>query len=162
MHDHRPRRVRFTATGELAAPPERVFPELCPLCEHHWIEGWRSETLLPESGHAELDCLFTTRIEGHEIWMVTRFEPPRRIEFAIFSDAGLAGRLAVSLELSEEGGSRITWERVETWLRPTGDRLLEARSQAAYDARIEGLNRRLDHYLEHGTMLREHHGHLHR
>jgi hypothetical protein len=158
MHDHQPQRVRFTSTGKLDSSPEKVFPQLCPLREHDWIEGWQSTTLLPESGTAELDCIFTTEFEGHATWVVTRYEPSTRIEFAIFTESELVSRLIVTVEPTDDGGSRITWERVETSTGPGGDRILATRSQEGFERRTANLNQRLDHFLIHGTMMRDGHG----
>ena len=44
----------------LTAPPERVFPLLCPIKEYDWIPQWRCEMIYSKSGVAELGCVFKT------------------------------------------------------------------------------------------------------
>src|SRR5262245_10938344 len=71
------------------AEPADVFPLLCPVREREWIDGWDADVLHAESGHAELGCVFVARLAGgHEAtYVVTRYEPPRAIAFAIFHGA---------------------------------------------------------------------------
>ena len=39
------------------APPEVVFPLLCPVREYEWLEDWTCEMVFSESGVAEEDCV---------------------------------------------------------------------------------------------------------
>jgi hypothetical protein len=158
MDDYRARRVVLTHRGALRARPEAVFPELCPQCEHDWLDGWRSRTVFSASGHAEAGCVFTTDSEGKVTWVVSRYEPNQRIEFTLFSDRGFVVRLLIALEPGEGGGTRIAWEREYTTLSPAGEEWVEALSQESFAARMSDVDLRLDHYLEHGTMLRDGHG----
>src|ERR1039457_1890234 len=48
----------FTQTNP--APPERVFPLLCPVREADWLPGWQYRLIYSDSGVAELGCVFTT------------------------------------------------------------------------------------------------------
>ena len=36
------------------APPDRVFPLLCPVREYDWIDGWECRMVYAETGVAEL------------------------------------------------------------------------------------------------------------
>jgi hypothetical protein len=95
----------------LQAPPERVFPLLCPVREAEWIPGWSADILHSASGVAELGCVFRTRDEeGRErIWTVSRYEPEAgKIQFVQFV-AGLAViRLDIALDPTPEG-CRALW-----------------------------------------------------
>jgi len=157
MAEHQARRVTFVHRGELKAPPEAVFPELCPECEHRWLEGWRARMVYSESGHAELGCVFATDSEGAVTWVVSRYQPDQRIEFTLFSDRGYVVRLAITLEPANGGGTRISWERVYTTLSVVGEEHVASLSQESFDARMHAVDLRLDHYLERGTMLRDGH-----
>ena len=35
---------------QVAAPPEKIFPLLCPVREKEWIPGWHAETVYLASG----------------------------------------------------------------------------------------------------------------
>jgi hypothetical protein len=60
------------------APPETVFPLLCPVREADWVPGWRYRLIYSESGIAEYGCVFITPNEdGTETtWVVTDYDPP--------------------------------------------------------------------------------------
>jgi hypothetical protein len=63
----------------LDAPPDRIFPLLCPVREYDWIPTWSCDMIYSESGVAENDCVFATAFpeEGpRESWVVVRYEPP--------------------------------------------------------------------------------------
>jgi hypothetical protein len=67
------------------APPETVFPLLCPVREADWVPGWRYRLIYSESGIAEYGCVFITPNEdGTETtWVVTDYDPPSfRIAYA--------------------------------------------------------------------------------
>jgi hypothetical protein len=53
-------RLELQAVQHLNAPPEEVFPLLCPVREHEWLEGWQCEMIHTASGIAEKDCIFST------------------------------------------------------------------------------------------------------
>lgn len=82
------------------APLEKVFPLLCPVREYEWIPGWDCELLHSQSGVAEEDCVFRTdRTDtGPMTWVVSRYQPPDRIEFTCFADSGVVMRLKIKLQ----------------------------------------------------------------
>ena len=63
----------------IAAPPERVFPLLCPVREAEWLEGWADELEIIHcgTGYAEDGCVFRTRVPGRPetVRMITRHDP---------------------------------------------------------------------------------------
>ena len=63
MHVRQPNRVTHSYTQQLIAPPDRVFPLLCPVREAEWIDGWQPVLVLTLGGFAEADCVFTTDAE---------------------------------------------------------------------------------------------------
>ena len=71
--------IEFT----VPAPPDRVFPLLCPVLEYRWIPTWRCDLLHSDSGVAEEDCVFRTDFPGAGpmTWVVNCYQPPKRIEF---------------------------------------------------------------------------------
>ena len=48
----KPTRAIRTYVQDLAAPPERVFPLLCPVRETEWVEGWDPLFVASASGLA--------------------------------------------------------------------------------------------------------------
>lgn len=97
------------------APPEVVFPLLCPVRESEWVDGWDADILHSRSGVAELGCVFVAR---EATFVVTRYEPSARIEFAIF-DRAIVERLCIALAAAR-GGTDMTWTRHYTALSTAG------------------------------------------
>lgn len=144
----------FDFESRHGAPPEVVFPLLCPVRERDWIEGWSCEVLHSESGVAEEDCVFATGHDGRSTWVVTRYEPPARIAFCIFAERGVVARLDIRLEAVAGGGSRLRWRRVYTAVGRRGARVVEALDGASVDAKMGDLAERLEHWLAHGEPMR--------
>lgn len=139
---------------QLDAPPERVFPLLCPVREYDWIEDWRCEVLHTASGVAEEGCIFRTRFkhEGQMTWIVSRYEAPWRIEFSCFVPGSHTMRL--KLELRADGsGTTLLWTREVTLTDPAGESWLAELTNGAHESNMERLDRVLKHYLNTGSML---------
>jgi hypothetical protein len=87
-----------TFVQRIAAPLEQVFPLLCPEMEKRWLPDWDYRMIHSRSGLAERGAVFgTAHADGNTLWMVTNFEPPRRIEFARWQPDGLVVLLEISL-----------------------------------------------------------------
>lgn len=143
-------------TMHAAGTPEAVFPLLCPVREYEWIEGWQCELVFSESGKAELDCVFRTNFpqDGPEdTWVVSRYEPPRAIEF-VRVNALRAIHYAIHLDSTKEGRSAWLWVQTLTALTEEGDALVASASAATFAEKIAGLEHKLNHFLATGTMLR--------
>ena len=152
------RATRRTVRGTMRvpAPPERVFPLLCPTREYDWIGDWDCDLLYSESGLAEPDCVFVTSGEGGEriIWTVSRYEPPRRIEFVLFHPSHVL-RYVIELEDDASGGSTLTWSQTLTGLTEEGNRGLGRDYEETFLRLVKTLERMLVHYLSTGEALRE-------
>jgi hypothetical protein len=142
---------------QLEAPPERVFPLLCPALEYDWIEDWRCQMIYARSGVAEDGCIFRTQFEGdgQMTWIVNRYDAPWRIEFACFVPASHAMRLRLKLQ-SSGAGTSLDWVREFTATDPAGEQWIAAYTQERHDTMMVRLESQLRHYLDTGTMLRTH------
>lgn len=150
-------RTVLSHTLHAAGTPEAVFPLLCPVREYDWIDAWDCELVFSTSGTAEIDCVFRTafRQDGPEdTWVVSRYEPPRAIEF-VRVNALRAIRYAIHLQKAEEGRSTWVWSQTLTGLTDEGDALVASADPAAFAEKIGGIERKLNHFLVTGTMLRE-------
>ena len=144
----------LTADSFVPFAPKDVFPLLCPVREHEWIEPWRADILFAESGRAELDCVFATDSpeEGYDVWVVCRWEPHERIEF-IRCSAQRAVRFTVSLTPTPEG-TRITWTQTLTGLNDAGNRQIENLSETEYKRYIDAVGgKMLSYFLETGERM---------
>jgi hypothetical protein len=90
------------------ATPERVFPLLCPEREKEWLPGWDARMLFSASGVAERGAVFETRNEaGRTLWIVTEYDPPRRLAFVRWQPEGLVVHIEILLGRHHEGSSAV-------------------------------------------------------
>jgi hypothetical protein len=145
------KRAITTYTGHLSFSPNIVFPLLCPVREYQWLEGWQCEMIYSDSGVAEDNCIFKTAHAGGTFWSVSRYEPPKRIEFTTFVPNGVVTRLNLFLQPAG-GGTDLQWTRIFTGLSEVGNE-----SVGTWNTKVDAeLTRKLEHYLRTGEMLREH------
>ena len=100
-----PRLVR-TFVQDIVAPPEAVFPLLCPEREKEWLPGWDARMIHSVSGFAERGAVFeTTHADGRTLWLVAEYDPPRRIAFARWQADGLVAHIEIVLTRRHTGGT---------------------------------------------------------
>ena len=76
MEIFQPVRVKRTYVQTLNAPPDSVFPLLCPVRETEWVNGWVPRLVITSSGYIEPDCVFVIPDKPQEsIWVVTQWKP---------------------------------------------------------------------------------------
>ena len=93
-----PRLVR-SFVQEIHALPERVFPLLCPEREKEWLPGWDARMIHSASGVAELGAVFETQHEaGRTLWIVTEYDPARRVAFVRWQPDGVIVHIQIVLE----------------------------------------------------------------
>lgn len=153
MQINPPNRVAHSYVQKLAAPPEQVFPLLCPVREADWIEGWDPLLVLSRSGIAERDCVFLTEEDPENaIWYVTRHEP-EHVEMIRVTPGVTACRLDIELAAVEAGTeAKITY--MHTSLGEAGDRFLETFTAPYYERFMRDWESRMNFYLRTGGMLK--------
>jgi len=134
-------------SGEIGAPPEAVFPLLCPVRELEWLAGWSCQMIYSKSGVAEENCIFTTQ---HGTWNVDHYEPPKRIAFTVVSTEQVC-RLTITLEPTTAGGTKITWNRMFTGLNEAGNGKVGGWSTDIDRA----LTSKIEYFLKTGKMARD-------
>jgi hypothetical protein len=102
-----PRLVR-TFVQDILAPPEAVFPLLCPEREKEWLPGWDARMIHSASGVAERGAVFeTAHAAGRTLWLVAEYDPPRRIAFARWQPDGLLVHIEIVLAGTHTGGTAV-------------------------------------------------------
>src|SRR5215470_19982112 len=102
-----PRLVR-TFVQDILAPPEAVFPLLCPVREKEWLPGWDARMIHSASGFAERGAVFeTAHAAGRTLWLVTEYDSPRRIAFARWQPDGLVVHIEIVLARKHAGGTAV-------------------------------------------------------
>ena len=145
------------------ATPERVFPLLCPVREAEWVPGWRYRMVCSQTGVAELGCVFTTPNDAgsdaasadtwaEDTWVVTEYQPPRRIGFVWVRPGLTAARLRFELEPAQ-GKTRLHASYEYTGLSAAGNAAVAGYTAAWFESKMRRFEAALNHYLETGTML---------
>ena len=152
-----PIRAKRTSTIHLTAPPNEVFPTLCPVREVEWASGWDPLVVYTTCGLVEQECVFTTRgEEADAIWVVTRHEPEDyQIEMLKVTPGETVGKLEISLAPAASGGTAAEISYSYTALGARGREFVEGFTEQAYAELMASWERELNHYLETGGMLEE-------
>jgi hypothetical protein len=132
--------------------PLELFPLLCPTTEYDWLPGWNCELLHSESGYTEYNVVFKTRFFGaEELWVCTRFEPGRAIEYARTAE-NYCAKMDIHLADNGDGTTTGTWMLTVSALKEQGNQAVAALESAPSEMmQILGT---LAHYVEHGEMQR--------
>jgi hypothetical protein len=149
-----PKRVSRSYTQTLVAPPDAVFPLLCPVREAEWIPGWDPLLVVSKSGVAEDDCVFVTRSEPENtVWYVTDYQPEKEfIGFVRTTPGVTACRLSIQLAAAREGSTaRVTF--THTSLGEKGDAFVDGFTEAKFAGEMQLWEKRINHYLATGTCL---------
>jgi hypothetical protein len=145
-------RVIHEYTQSNEAPPERVFPLLCPVREVDWLPGWRHS----QSGVAENGCVFGTPNEdGTEtIWVVADYDPTAfRISFVWVRPGMVACRLTIALEARAREKTATHIRFTYTALSPEGSKEVEQYSQAWFEDKMRNWETTINRYLRTGQKL---------
>jgi hypothetical protein len=148
------RRIMIAAQ-HLLAPPDKVFPLLCPTQEYDWIEPWKCRLVHSGSGYAEQDCIFVTDFpnEGEDVWVVSVYRPNEEIQFVRFNGRRVI-RYSITLTDNGDGTTEAEWRQTLTGLNDEGNRVVDGLTDEAYRQKVSVLERLLNHYLTTGEMLR--------
>jgi hypothetical protein len=150
-----PVRVRRTYQQHLDAPPDRVFPLLCPVREADWVPGWDPSLVVTNSGIAEKDAVFIMPEEETDdaIWVITEHDPADYIvAFVKVTPGHTVGR--IQIELDSDGPARtvaaVAYQY--TALSAAGEAFVQDFTEAAYAAFMQAWEQQLNHYLRTGRM----------
>ncbi len=151
----RPNRVRHSYRQHLQAPPDRVFPLLCPVRELDWVPGWAPLAVLSESGVAELDCVFVTPDGVDEaIWVITRHEPDSgHVEMIKVTPGRTIGKLEIHVQADGADRTIADVSYTYTALGPRGDAFLAGFTAEGYRSFMTKWEAALNHYLTTGQKI---------
>jgi hypothetical protein len=148
------RSLQHTQTND--APPERVFPLLCPVREAEWVPGWKYRVVYSESGVAEDGCVFSTPNENgpDTVRMVTHYDPAAfRIAFAWVEPGLVATQLRLSLSPAPGGKTRADIRYTYTGLSPEGNAEVERFTPEWFAKKMQGWERAINRFLRTGKLL---------
>ncbi len=153
----RAQRVTRTYRQSIKAPPERVFPLLCPVREAEWLDGWRCHMIYSESGLVEKGAVFSTRNvgEAETIWIVTQHDAKKRIvEFTRFTHKSRVCVLSIAVKPQKQGNTYVDISYTYTSTTLSGNDFIESFSEGAFLKAVSFWEDSMNYYLETGERLR--------
>ncbi len=155
MSEFKSQRCEISHVQHLDGLPSEVFPLLCPTREYDWIDTWSCELIQSTSGFAEPNCVFSTNLPqgGQELWIVSRYEPARAIEFVKFAANLYVVKYNITLSPLDGTRTLAVWTQIFAGLTEAGNEHVDSIDPSAYHTRMEHIERQLNHYLATGQML---------
>jgi hypothetical protein len=150
------RRVSHEYTQTNDAPPETVFPLLCPVREADWVPGWQYKMIYSKSGVAEAGCVFSTPNEDgtESTWLVTEYDPARfRIAFAWVNPGQVAAQIGISLNKNSHGTTAALIRYTYTGLSPAGNQEVERYDRKWFENKMQSWETAINHYLRTGKAI---------
>lgn len=142
--------VSRTFILKISAPPEKVFPLLCPVREKEYVPGWDATIIHSDSGFAEKGCVFQTANETGQpsTWIITQHDHTKgRIQFAIVTPDSHAGTLEVSLEASGENNSALTFTYTHVALTDRGREFITSFTDEVFRTKMATFEKALNNRL---------------
>jgi hypothetical protein len=158
----RGKRIYLSYREEIDAPPEKVFPLLCPVAEYGWIDNWDCALIFTKSGFNEEGCIFTEEMMGPVLfgapvkttWVTDRYDPENHeIQFVIYARDSAVVRYSVALKgLGAKTTSELDFEF--TGMSNDVISMDEEEIRARLLAIVTFISKSLKHYCETGEMLK--------
>jgi hypothetical protein len=133
------------------APPERVFPLLCPVREAEWVPGWQYRLVYSLSGIAEEGCVFTTpNDDGTETtWVVTEYDPASfRIAFSWVHPGVMTAQISIGLIATGKDKTSARIRYTYTGLSPEGNQKIASYDRKWFEQKMLGWEEAINHYLQ--------------
>jgi hypothetical protein len=153
----RAHRISRTYRQSIKAPPEKVFPLLCPVREAEWLDGWRYHMIYSESGLVEKGAVFSTQNAGEAetIWVVTRYDSKKKqIEFTRFTHKSRVCVLSIALKPQDKNNSYVDISYTYTSTTSSGNAFVENFTEEAFLKAVRFWEDSMNYYLETGERLR--------
>ncbi len=118
------KRITRSYRQTINAPPDIVFPLLCPVREAEWLDGWKYEMIHSDSGLAEEGCVFSTPGDGeaNTVWIISRHDNENHlIEFTRFTPDSRTCVLKVAVISKDEIVSNVDISYTYTGITADGN-----------------------------------------
>lgn len=150
-----PKRIKHSYTLNLAAPPEIVFPLLCPVRESDWTPDWDPVKVISKSGVAEQDCMFITPAQPQDaVWIVTQHDPEAfRVEMYKITTGHTVAKLVIALSHAGGNTTRADVSYEYTALGSLGEKFLVGFTSSWYENFMKEWEDALNHYLTTGDKI---------
>ena len=152
-------RVTHEYTQNNQAPPEKVFPLLCPVREADWVPEWRYRLIYSDSGVADLGCIFTTPNSQSEAapettWITIEYDPSAfRIAFVWINPGRVAAEIRIQLTPTGQGETQARICYPYTGLSPEGNQEVEGYDEKWFQKKMQSWESAINHYLRTGRKI---------
>jgi hypothetical protein len=150
------RRVTYEYTQTNDAPPDAVFPLLCPVREADWVPGWQYRMVYSKSGVAEAGCVFTTPNDegGETTWLISEYDPAKfHIGFVWVNPGQVAAQIRIALSKNAQGSTTAVIRYTYTGLSAAGNQEVERYSQKWFEQKMKSWETAINHYLRTGQAI---------
>lgn len=147
-----PIRVSRTYTQSLIAPPEKVFPLLCPVRETEWVNHWNPRLVISASGLIEPDCVFVMPDEPSDaIWVVTQWNPDSFfVEFIKVTPGFTVGKIDIQLRPGKNEQTLADITYCFTALSPKGAEFVNRFTEDYYESFMKEWESEINYFLQTG------------
>lgn len=142
----------------LGLPPADALGFFEPIGEKRWAEDWQPVFATPADAQLHDGSVFTVSrphpagsAPVDSVWTVTRYEPPRTIEYRNVLAGLRATRISVRCEATTDRHTRVIVRYVYTGLSEVGDAAIAEVTETAFAKSIEGWGQAIAAYLRRGT-----------
>lgn len=140
----------------IEAPPDVVFPLLCPVREAEWLDGWAFTMIYSASGLVEDGAVFATSDSGEPetVWIVTRHDRAARlVEFARFTPDSRTCVLRIAVSPSGDTRSHVDVSYAYTSIAPRGNQFLQGWTEETFRDAMVFWEQSMNHFLKTGDRL---------
>ncbi len=158
MPPFKAKRVTYRYVQKNLAPPNRVFPLLCPVREKEWLDGWDYEMVYSESGVAEEGCIFRTINPGEpeSTWVVTRHDKESyRVEFVRITPGSRVVQIHISLKEGHDGATKTHIRYTYTGITEEGNSFVDNYTKEQFHNMMVWWEKSINHFLTSGQKLKQ-------
>jgi hypothetical protein len=151
MAEFRGQRVAHEYTQSNDAPPQKVFPLLCPVREAEWVPGWQYRLIYSLSGIAEEGCIFTTPNDdtSETTWIVTDYDPANcRIALSWVHPEMMTAQISISLMEKADGKTSAHIRYTYTGLSLEGNQKIETYDEKWFEKKMLGWEAAINQFLQ--------------
>lgn len=141
------------------APPEVVFPLLCPVREKDWVDGWDYQMIVSRSGLAEQDCVFSTPHHGKTdtLWYITVYDPQHyKLEFLRFTPTEEIVKINIELRANADDTTTSTITYQYTSLNAEKEQWIQNNFEKEFTESMRWWEKAINHYIQTGHKLLKH------
>ncbi len=152
------KRVTRSYIQRVVAPPNVIFPLLCPVREAEWLDGWDYELIYSASGFAEEGCVFKSKQPGEPdtIWLITEHDKEKyRVEFARVTPDSRVAKVNINLSDNQDGTTSAAITYVVTALNDAGNEFVDSYTEESFRQAMVWWEKSINHFLQSGEKLKK-------